>query len=600
MRSAYSFIALVAAALLVGSLVGCDRGDGAIPDSADGRMKDTTQALPADTQMAFVLSDLAHFRKSAKDAQKTLDRVFPVETLLDRVQASGPAEDFIGDEGVKIFKKKFWKDIGVAPDSAFTLGIVDYNAVGVTYVADKKKFEKEFTEENDAKPQKFKVAGSEAKSLESDDGTIVWAYQGKRATVVLPSKEIAEDAGEQPVETKKTLERILKTKEDGSLASSSAFQKYSEAAGDRPTLAFFRLEPFVDESELQGNSKYAQKFQKSFTESLDGAGLVLDTETNRVQARMWFGLTDQGKKNVDSMFTSPVQGDWSKYATDQTLIALRSAGNLKSFWNSVESTMSEEDKKQFEQNLKMANEATGLDIRKDVLENLNGQSGLFIYGIGGEATPELFGNPMKALTKLRALYAMKFGDAETLTTLSKKAEELGDKYVDRRPLELKDGQKKVDAIQVLDLKMPAGGLVGMMGGGMPGAAEKGEPKMAPIRFFVHEDSLLLASSTISEAQIHQFLTGKGGDAKPLTEVEKLDLGAKFAQDEQLSGFYVNFERFRSIFGNLVKNVPMASVKKAANTLEELLLATDLQENGLFVDLSVDLLPDGDGSKEGGE
>ena len=585
--------AVVSVAFLV-TTIGCEKGEkGAVPSSAEKRLQQTTQTLPADTSFAYVMSDLANFRKSAKESKKTLSRLFPIEDALEEVKETEAGSKLFGDEGVKIFKKEFWKKSGIAPDSAFTLAMVDYNTVALTYVADKKKFEKDLLSdlETDGDPSSEKIAGKDANVVKTKKGKVYWNYRGKLATVVFPEGDEAAQGDAETPPTKATLEKLLKTKKKDSLFKSSGFTNFRNAAGEQASLLYAQLTPHLKRGILEGgDEEINKKLAKSVEESLDGFGFVLETEKNRIKGRMWVGLTETGKKNFEKLFKSPVKADWSKFATEKTLVALRSAGNWKGMWDSLTSSMPEKEVKQMEQGLAMAKKSSGIDIEKDVLANLTGQAGILVYGIGGKATPELMGNPMAALGKLEAMYMMKFGDADALGKVTEKVAGMSEEYFTLRNLQ-PEGGDAVKSIQVLEITPPKRGMIGMMMGGMQGSDE------APVRFYVHEDTLALATTSIPEKSIQSLLTGEGEGSKSLADSSDLDLGAKFANSKDMSGLYVNFNRFRDIFGDMVSKLPMASLKNSVDTLEEGLLSQEGQENGVFVDVTIDLLPEGKGGEK---
>ena len=582
----------VVSALLLATSFGCDSAKkGEVPGSAKGRLQQTTQTLPSNTTFAYVMSDLAEFRKSAKAAKKTVNRLFPLDKAIDQARQSPAGEKLFGKEGLKLLKKDFWKKSGIAPDSAFVLGMVDFNTVVITYAADKKKFEKDLLKDLDAdgKPKSGKVAGKKAKYVKTESGNVYWNYRGKLATVVFPEGDEAAKGDMKTPKPKKTLAKILKTKPKDSLAKTSGFKKYKKAAGDRPSLFYARLSQFMTEEEIkQAGNETSQKFARGIKNALDGTGVILKTEDNRIKARLWLGMTEEGSKQFNKMFESPVTGEWSKYVTADTLFGLRSSGNWKSMWESMLKSMPEKEKKQYKQGLKAGKKMTGLDIQKKLIDNLNGQSSLVVYGIGGKASPQMMSNPMSLLGKLEAAYVMKFGDAKALDEVTDKLAKMGSDFVSTRSLKA-DG-KEVKSVKVMEVTPPKRGMMGAMLGGATG--EDGE---APVRFYVHEDTVAMATTTISETNINQMLTGADG-GEPITEAKNLDLGAKFAQAEQLSGLYINFDRFRSIFGDMLSKFPIASLKKAADTLEESLLSLESAENGAFLDLTVDLRPAGNSGK----
>lgn len=592
--------ALAATSLLAGGLVGCEGDEGSVPDSADQRLKAATQSLPADAQMSFIFSDLEKFRSATKDTKATVDRLTSTENMLTSQTRSGFAAEFMGEAPfTKLLEKKFWKDRGVAPNSSVAISAVDYNQVIHTYVNDKKAFEKAVTGEKKANTKSIKVAGQSAKKFETDDKTVVWSYDGKLLTLVYPSDEMATGDSE-PAAPKATLKRVLETadKDDAeSLHATSGFQKFRDAAGDRPSLIYLNLQRILEENQnLEGESDSYKKYAKAMQESVDGGGLIVETsDQKRISTRIWVGMTEEGKKQFDETFQTSVAADFPKFATDNTLMAMRLELDWSSVWESVPS----QQRKLLESQFAGAAEATGLEMQKDIIDNLDGQAGVFVYGIGGKSGAELMQNPMGAVSDLEALYMMKFGDAETLSKIAESVAGLSEKYLDLRPLQAGEDGEKIESIDVLDIKIPPGGMQNLTG--MSGEGAEGEPQPAPARAYFHEDTMMIAASAIPEANIRTMLTGKGDATTSLTESKKLDLGKKFANTERLSGVYVNFDRMAEVFGDILDSgmVP-PSITEPADKLEEGLLSTESKEKGVFVDLSIDLAPKEGGSGEGSE
>jgi hypothetical protein len=187
---------------------------------------------------------------------------------------------------------------------------------------------------------------------------------------------------------------------------------------------------------------------------------------------------------------------------------------------------------------------------------------------------------------------MKFGDAETLSKLADTVAGMREN-VDLRPLQVGEGDDETnESVQVLEMQMPPGGMTELATEKPPSDREGEEdPKPAPARAYVHEDTMVLAASAIPEERIGMMLTGDGEGATPLSDAEQLDLGAKFAETDRMSGLYVNFERLRYIFSDMLETAPVPkNIKTSIRQLEEALLSTTTREQGFFIDLTQDLVP----------
>jgi len=591
--------------VFVGVATACD-SEGEIPDASEKRLEAAVQSLPPDTQMALVFSDLQKFRKATTSTRATVDRLTSTERILSAQTDSGFAAQFMGDASFgDLLEKKFWKDRGIAPNSSFALSAVDYNQVVHTYVEDKKAFEEALTG-GDSSAETTQVAGSDAKKLDRDGRPVVWSYDGKLVTLVYPAEQMTTEETE-PAAPTATLEKVLEVggQEDAkSLHETSGFQKYREAAGDRPSIVYLNLEPILERQDLQGRSERYKNYAKAIRNSVDGGGLVVETsDRERITSRLWVGLTEQGQTYFEDTFKTSVPADFTKYATDNTLLGLRLDLDWSSIWSTAEDNMAKAQKNLVEEQFATAREMADLDIREQVIKNLDGQAGLFLYGIGGKASSKLLANPLRALPKLEALFVMKFGDADTLSTIAEAVAGLDEERLDLGALEV--GDEKVEAVRVLEATIPPGALGGITAGASDskdaGSNEDDpEPRSAPVRAYIHEDTLMLATNAIPKTRIRKMFTGEGDGPAPLTASEKLDLGGTFAETERLSGLYVNFDRLEDIFGELLQSGLLpASVTEPIGTLQEGMLSTAPSETGIFVDLRVDLDSDGGSAGEAG-
>jgi hypothetical protein len=332
-------LTLVLLLLFGGGVSGCDSDqEASIPDSSDERMKKTTQSLPSDAQMAVLFSDLAKFRESGTEAKATMDRLMTTEKMLDSETRTGFAKDFLGDASFgDMFEKSFWKDRGVAPNSSFALAALDYNQVVQTYVDDKKAFEETLTGE-EAETKSVKIAEQDGKRLERDGAPVVWTYDGRLVTLVYPAEEMKPENADATA-PKETLARVLKTDAENSLHTSSGFKKFKEAAGDRPSLVYLNIEPILENQNLEERPDNYEKYVRAARESVDGGGLIVETSDNkRIETRLWVGLSEKGKERYDNVFQTSVQADFTKFATDKTVAALRLDVDWDALWESLDST----------------------------------------------------------------------------------------------------------------------------------------------------------------------------------------------------------------------------------------------------------------------
>jgi hypothetical protein len=572
-RTQRFFLLAAAVSLLVTPLVGCDSKakKGEIPKTAENRLTQLSETLPANSQFGVIVPDLEKFRSKAKSARSTVDRIYSMDKVVAQAKNDGISELLKGDE---MYKAETWKSYGIAPNSGAALGYVDFHTVLTTYIDDKKKFNDKLLPKlesglKDAETKTTKIGEQEVKHAKVEDGEVYWAFIGKQLVMMTPADR-SPPGSDKPTPTKETFKSVLEVKKEKSLNTDTGFANYKKAAGDRPVYVYFPFSEMMRKQMLADATGVEKQVTTQVADSIQGFGLVTDTKENRIETRFWIGLTKKGKKYADDMLKSEVTGDWTKFTTKGTLAGMRMAGNWKNVYDSYKKSASEEDIKQMEQQFAMAKKMTGLDIQKDVIDNLTGQTGLYVYGIGGKASMQMMANPLALLPKLEALFVMKFGDAKALTKVSDALAKMGGDSVTKRPLKGKDGEVK--EIQVIEA-----------------ASAQGMMKMASgFRVFVHEDTLALAAPSVKEPNVHKMLTGKAEGS--VAGADTLDLGAKFAEAKHTSALWLNFERVREIFGDMVASLPSKETKDMVNEIEEVLISTEQKDNGAFVDFTVDLVP----------
>lgn len=567
---------LAAALSFAGLTTGCkDKGE--MPDSADERLEQMGNRLPADTEMATVVGDLEKMRTSITTAKETLGDTVPMADLFE--------EQAKEELGVDLTDAESWKKAGIAPDGGLTLAVVNERPVFMTYVKDKKKFEKHFSDQIkktydiDGMPKteggdtKVKVLGSE------DAEQVAWTYFGELVIVSFPPAENFEG---EPGPIVDTVKAVATTKEENALAQTQGYKDFSKAlAADNALAVYINTGKFLDEERMEELKSETDEIGKATADwiknNVEGAGLGMNVDGNTAKLRTWFGFNDETTKALKEVNQPPSAAPFQDLATQNTLAGLRISLNWDKFWSMYLDAMPETERKQLEKQLSQAGQMAGneLDVQKDVIDQLSGNIGVFFYGANlGEIMNSRTRGMMGMVPNLGLVLAVEFKSDKALDKVVSALVDGSKGAVERRALELDSGETN-DDIEVLDVK---------------------NTKQTPGRLYIHGSKLAFGTSAISEQSMFEYMTGER-DEGPLADAENLDLGESFASQEKYNGLYVNVVRAKNHLMDQKDSNPMVAqmiqpAQKFLNSVEEVALTSEINDIGGFLTLTVDLVPGG--------
>ncbi|MGM0556803.1 MAG: hypothetical protein ACQEVA_10535 [Myxococcota bacterium] len=573
--TAWPMLVALAVALSFGSMMTGCKDKGEMPDSAEARVEQMGNRLPADTELATVVGDLAKMRESITTAKDKLGDTVPMTDLFEE-----QAKDELG---VDMTDPESWKKAGIAPNGGLTLAVVNDRPVFMTYVKDKKKFEKHFADQikksyNIEGMPKTEGGDTKVKVMGKADGDqIAWTYFGELAIVSFPPADNFEG---EPGPIVDTVETVATTKEENALAQTQGYKDFTKAlAKDNALAVYINTGKFLDEDrmkEIESNTdELGIASAKWIQENVDGAGLGMNVDGNKATVRAWFGFDDETNKTLEAVNKPTSAAPFKNLATQNTLAGLRMSVNWDEFWTLYMDAMPEDERKQFEKQIAQAGQMAGeeLDVQKDVIDQLSGNIGVFFYGANiGEILNARGRGMAGTIPHLGLIATVEFKSAEALDKVAKGIIAGSKGAVERRPLQLDDGES-ADKIEVLAVK---------------------NIKESPGQLYIQGTKLAFATSALSEQSMFEYLTGERDEGN-LADADNLDLGENFAGEEKYNGLYVNVVRAKNhLMGQKDKNPMIAQMVNPAetflNTVEEMSLTSEITDMGGFMTLTVDMVP----------
>jgi hypothetical protein len=564
-------LALLSLFIMLVAGLGCDAlgcGSGSVPGSASDRVTDMAEHLPKKTQMSFVVGDLAGMRASLETARDTVGDMVPTDLIQEQAK---------NELGIDVFNAESWKKSGIAENGGLTLSVFNKRPVLVTYVTDKQKFEKAFADqlkksmglEGAAKSQK--VDGATVKTIGSDDQTVAWAYDGKLVVAVFPvSEDLSElDTDGEATGAKKAAATLAGLDSDKSLASVASYNEFNAALASEQSMAVFinTTEALTEERMKaleQSRDMMTSMAAPWVKENVDAIGLSMHVESNTMKFRTWADLPEKVAKRAQEIMTPTVPGPIESFATENTMAALRTSVDMPKLWAFYKETLPKDQREQMLSELEGTSEKIGIDVEKDIINQLTGNLGVLFYGVdqsvldgaGGNVVSAAMMQPFKLLA---VMVPLQFKDKASLEKVVSALNKTAGGMATRSKV-----KGDVEVLKMKNVTQPRG------------------------QVFLQENLLVYATNAFSDDSVYQYITGERKE-KNLTEADKLNLGKELAAGEKYNGLYVNFVRAQKQLGDvLAKTQPQAA--KLLKKIEEAALTMSVTENGAFVDLTIDLAP----------
>ncbi|MFP4598155.1 MAG: hypothetical protein ACLFVJ_07885 [Persicimonas sp.] len=566
-------------ALFVFAAFGCDGGcgcnaPGGMPGTADGRSQEMASHLPGDTEVAFVVGDLAKMRDSLATTRDTFGDTLPMADLVEE-----QAKDELG---IDLFDAQSFKDTGIVADGAMTITVAGKYPVLLTYVDDQQKFEKAFSDQfkksfgTEGMPKGESVGDQQLKVLGDEPAqSAAWAYDGKLAIIGFPPSDEIETDTDDDRDVKQVIADLAGQQEEGSLASVAGYKKFNDAlATDQSMALFINTEAAMTEermTQLEGQANpMAGATAKWIEHNVDAMGFGLHAEKNTIKLRTWASLPDDVAKRAQKIMTPAKDAPMGNFSTENTMMALRMSVDMPELWKFYKETAPPAQRDQIVNQLEQGTQTAKLDLEEDIINGLSGNLAIYFYGVdkqmveaAGGQLMAVFQNPVQALA---LMIPLQFKTPEAREKVSSALAPMG---FSKNPVK--------DDVEVLEMNVerPVGS------------------------FYLKGDLFVWASEVFSDDSVADYINGKR-DEKKLSDIEDLNLGAELADDKKYNGLYLNFMRAKDHLGELLTQSMPQQATSFIDKLEEAALTTEVNESGAFLDLSIDLTPQAAANSAGDE
>lgn len=548
--------------LFVALMLGACKDKKKIPKTAEGRVEQMVSKLPAKTETAVVVGDLAEMRSSIKLLQERLPDTGVVDSVQKQIQ-----QQF----GIDLLDAESWKRAGLAENSGATVAIYRSRVVFLTYVENRQAFEKLLAEKTkkafgiEAATKTDKVGKHKIKILAEDPARqIAWLYQGKMALVTLPatSAQGAVDDGS----AKMVLGEIADQKADGSLFAQEGFKAFNESLVKEHALALYvnptaGLESDAVKSRL-GDGAEAKAVSEFVKKNVNFVGAGLQAKGDQARLKAYVGMKADMLKKLNQAKKVEGKVDWTKYSTKNLMLGARLTLNVQQAYDLAIEAMPDDRRRSFRRGLKRAGDRFSIDLEKELFDKLAGQVGFFFYGIAGNPM-QMMGaqNPAQIAQSVGLMLVIKFKSAEAIDTLVSKIVTNAGGAVTMRPFTNKPDD---ESFKVLSLSDPTA-----MG-----------------NFFIHGDTVVYATHAFGDEAISKYLEGTR-DEKSVGDLEGMDLGKQFTVADGFNGVYFNVKRAQDNLGNALA---MGGLGDILGTLQEAQLALDTDKTGAYGLLTIDMEP----------
>lgn len=544
-RNLTKMVAFAAVGLLV--LSGCGNKKGSIPKDSQGRIEDMASRLPSSAEAAIFVGDIAKMRDTMNKIKTNVGSALPqVEATEKQVE---------NELGFNPLDAESWKSAGVPESSGFTIAFVNNRTTMMVYVDDRQKFDtllaeklKKATDSKEA-PKTETVDGVEVKIVGAGEKQIAWTHDGKLAIIatgVLDAKLGGDQASPQ-----KFVAGLTKTEAAKSASSTPEFEQFTKGI-----TADYALAGYVNVSALIKNPAYIEgkkeasadpagkQFVDMFEKQAKTVGFGLTSDGNELKISGFYGADAATNKELVAFSKSSAKSPFGAFATDNILLGLRTAVDMEKSWAYYMKNMPEDQKKQIQEQLKQANQASGMDIEKDVINQLSGNIGVFFYGIDIGALMGGMNNPMAALNGLDLAIGIQFKDAKAIDKILAVATKQGGEAA--TPKELPE-DKSVKYIAAPD---------------------------GSVKLFIKDNMLLVGTKKFANQTAADALNGKATGAKLADKGG--NLGKAFGSDDPYNGLYLNVNKVNAIVSALAAGNP---AQKVLEKLDEASINTEATDNG---------------------
>ena len=502
--------------------------------------------LSADTELALSVGHLSQLRDAPDDLLDS--RHIDDNTSQQWRQQWNEMRQAIGDDiGIDFFEPELLDQWGIEPDGRLFLGGVDLDPVVCVSVDDRDAFN-QFAVDVVA-GDLLDIEAPEREEVDADDNTfhtvgspMSWYFANDSSCLVFQT-------GEQS--SQDTLSAFIAGPDEGdALVDTDGFQRFADSKLNRGLVTVYSGQSDFFEALLGPGAPHGP--MSMFSDAFIGHGAAITVEDDVFQMRGWGGLGDAQLQVVQNSTTPEHSFDWNRFGTDNTTAALRLSINPEVLWQQFTTMAGEHFQNMADEAFDQAADVSDgeVDAEEQVISNLSGHIGLFIYDL---AEPEaLMGDEVPDLNEdIEGLLAIHFIDQgpldELLAGLDEVDVEEAPTNYDRRSLGDDD-----DAIDVLDFQD-----VG-------------------VRLFHHDALLVLATDAMTDERVASLIRGELDDEL----LSDTGLGAALSQDV-FNGLYV---------GNSAWPLLEMELPEASTHFQEALVSLDATDGG--VTFGADFLPAG--------
>ncbi len=526
------------------SLAGCDKKNtNSIPSDAKGRLTAMAAHLPASTEAALFVGDVAKMRNTVND----------INVLGEALPELGATQKQVEAElGFDPLDANSWKQAGIPDGSAITVAFVNNRAVIMTYVEDRQKFDTMLSDklkkalDSTEAPKTQDVNGKQVKLMGADKEQIAWLHDGKLAIIATSVLDEQFTFGNQGAAAD-FVATLTTTKEAESAAKAPQFTQFMKGITPDYSLAAYAnvqaiLKNDAFKKELEKNQDPSTRdVMKRLEKEAQVVGLGLHQKDNSFKITAFYGADDATNKRLAAIGKPTGDSPFEAFASDGMLLGLRTSLDTQKMWAYYMETLPAEQKTEILNGLKQAGQASQLDIEKDIINNLTGHVGIFLYGLNAGAIMGAMGNPEKAVQSLNLAFAVEFKEDAQVN-----------KLVDKLKAALQAEPVDQGGVKVMALPQNMGTI------------------------YVKGKMLVFGANELKQADAVNMLGGKSTKG-----TLKGELGKSFATDKAYGGLYLNVDKLSAIVSLLAGNSPVSDV---LGKIGEVALTTDAVESGSALNL----------------
>lgn len=526
------------------SMAGCDKkSTKSIPGDANGRIEAMAARLPISTEAALFVGDVAKMRGTLNS----------VNALGDAIPELGATQKQIEAElGFDPLDANSWKQAGVPDNSAITVAFVNNRAVIMTFVEDRQKFDTMLSDklkkalDSTEAPKTQDVSGKQVKLMGKDNEQIAWLHDGKLAIIATSVLDEQFTVGDKSAPAE-FVAKLSTTEEANSAVKAPQFTQFMKGITPDYSLAAYAniqaiLKNDAFKKELEANQDPSTKdIMKRLEKEAQVVGLGLHQDNNSFKVTAFYGADDATNKRLAELGKPAGDSPFGAFASDGMLLGLRTSLDTQKVWAYYMENLPADQKEEILKAFKQAGQSAQLDIEKDIINNLTGHVGVFLYGVNMGGIMGGMNNPAKIAQSLNLAVGVEFKDDASVNKLVEK-------------IQAATGAAPVDqgGVKVIALPENLGSL------------------------YIKGKMLAFGAQELKQADAVNMLGGKssGGQLEGV-------LGKSFSKDKAYGGLYLNVDKLSGIVSMLAGNSPVSDVLKK---IGEVALTTDAAEGGVALNL----------------